>query len=200
MKKIEIDKLKFEFVKKNGYLKTRELLDNGYGYRKIKFLVEQGIIEKIKRGVYRYSEYEIGETEYIEVSKVIGNGVFCLTSALELHDLTTYSPYEYQVAIKRSYKLVVPEYPPIKVYSFNKKYYELGIQEFKKGGEILKVYNMEKTICDCIRYRNKIGQDIVSEAIKEYIRKPNKNYTLLMEYAKECRVAKILEKYMEVLI
>ena len=181
-------------------MKTRELLDIGYNYRRIKALVEDGVIEKIKRGFYKYSEYESSESEYLDVSKVIGNAVFCLTSALELHELTTYSPYEYQVAIKRKYKLVTPDYPPIKVYNFDEKYYELGIQMIERDGVNLRVYNMEKTICDCIRYRNKIGQDIVSEAIKEYIRKPNKNFVLLMEYAKECRVAKILAKYMEVLV
>ena len=181
-------------------MKTRELLDIGYNYRRIKALVEDGVIEKIKRGFYKYSEYESSESEYLDVSKVIGNAVFCLTSALELHELTTYSPYEYQVAIKRKYKLVTPDYPPIKVYNFDEKYYELGIQMIERDGVNLRVYNMEKTICDCIRYRNKIGQDIVSEAIKEYIRKPNKNFALLMEYAKECRVAKILAKYMEVLV
>lgn len=192
--------MKCEFEKNKGYLETKQLLEKGYNYRKIKSLVEKGIIEKIKRGVYKYSDMEENESEYIEVSKVIGNGIFCLTSALELYELTTYSPYEYQVAIRRGHKITVPEYLPIKIYKFDEKYYRLGVQTIEKDGINLKVYNMEKTICDCIRYRNKIGQDIVSEAIKEYIRKPNKNFALLMEYAKECRVAKILEKYMEVLV
>lgn len=195
-----INNLKFEFEKNKGYLETKELLQKGYNYKKIKFLTEKGIIEKIKRGIYKYSESEENESEYIEVSKVIGKGKFCLTSALDLHGLTTYSPYEYQIAIKKWHKIVVPEYLPIKVYKFDEKYYELGVETIEKDGANLQVYNMEKTICDCIRYRNKIGQDIVSEAIKEYIKKPNKNFALLMEYAKKCRVAGILEKYMEVLI
>ncbi|MGL5574580.1 MAG: type IV toxin-antitoxin system AbiEi family antitoxin domain-containing protein [Sarcina sp.] len=192
--------MKCEFENNKGYLETKELLVKGYNYKKIKSLVEEGIIEKIKRGIYKYSDTEENESEYIEISKVIRNAVFCLTSALELHELTTYSPYEYQVAIKRGRKMIVPEYPPIKIYKFDEKYYELGVEIIEKDGVNLQVYNMEKTICDCIRYRNKIGQDIVSEAIKEYIRKPNKNFPLLMEYAKECRVARILEKYMEVLV
>lgn len=187
-------------MKKSGYLETKELLELGYNYRQIKVLVEEGIIEKIKRGLYKYSEYDGSKSEYLEVSKVVGNAVFCLTSALVLYELTTHLPCEYQVAIKRGNKLVVPDHLPIKIYNFDEKYYELGIQMIEKDGENLRVYNMEKTICDCIRYRNKIGQDIVSEAIKEYIRKSNKNFALLMEYAKKCRVAGSLEKYMEVLI
>ena len=192
--------MKYEFEKNKGYLETKELLNKGYNYKKIKSLVEKGIIEKIKRGLYKYNDTEESKSEYIEVSRVMGKGVFCLTSALELHELTTYSPYEYQVAIRRGHKITVPEYPPIKIYKFDEKYYELGVEMIEKEGVNLQVYNMEKTICDCIRYRNKIGQDIVTEAIKEYIRKPNKNFIRLMEYAKKCRVAGILEKYMEVLV
>ncbi|MBW9158035.1 MULTISPECIES: hypothetical protein [Clostridium] len=59
---------------------------------------------------------------------------------------------------------------------------------------------IEKTICDCIRYRNKIGIDIVKEGINEYLKRKDRNFNKLMKYAEICRVQKILKQYLEVIV
>ena len=58
----------------------------------------------------------------------------------------------------------------------------------------------KKTICDCIRYRNKIGIDIVKEALNEYVKKKEKNINKLIDYAKITGVYSITKKYFEVLL
>jgi predicted transcriptional regulator of viral defense system len=74
--------------------------------------------------------------------------------------------------------LLFPDYPPIKVLYFAEKQYKTGVKEISIQGNIIKIYDLEKTICDCIRYRNKIGIDIVKEALNEYIKKKEKNVLL----------------------
>lgn len=198
---IKLDKLKKKFYENDCYLTTAEIMKIGYKKWWIKKLINDGVIERVKRGLYKLCDDRyIFLDEEADIMKIIPMGVICLESALSFHELTTYTPYEYQLAIDRRYKVTVPEYPPIKIYYYDKKYYEMGIQEVLKDSHVIRVYNMEKTLCDCLRYRNKLSNDIISEAFKEYIKRKDKNLTLLMEYAEECKVSKIIKIYMGVLI
>jgi predicted transcriptional regulator of viral defense system len=86
------------------------------------------------------------------------------------------------------------------VLYFAEKQYRTGIKEINIQGNIVKIYDLEKTICDCIRYRNKIGIDIVKEALNEYIKKKEKNINKLIEYAKITGIYSITKKYFEVLL
>lgn len=198
---IKLGILKKKFYENNGYLTTEDIIKIGYKKWWIQNLIDDGIIERVKRGLYKLCDdkYFILDEE-IDIMKMIPMGVLCLASALSLHELTTYTPYEYQLAIDRRYKVTIPEYPPIKIYYFDTKYYEMGTKEVLKDGHIIRIYNMEKTLCDCLRYRNKLSNDIIFEAFKEYMKRKDKNLALLMEYAQECRVSKIVKMYMEVLI
>lgn len=67
-------------------------------------------------------------------------------------------------------------------------------------GNMIKVYSVERTICDIVRSRNKIDIQILSEAIKRYVKLKSADFVLLSEYAKEFKVEKIIKKYMEVLL
>lgn len=116
------------------------------------------------------------------------------------YDLTTYNPWQYEIAIERSKKITISEYPPIKLVYFSSKQLELGVVEIDIDGHLVRIYDKEKTICDCIRYRNKIGIDIVKEGITEYIKRKDKDLNKLMKYAEACRVQKILKEYLEVLV
>lgn len=198
---IKLDNLKKKFYENDGYLTTAEIVKVGYKKWWIQNLIDDGIIERVKRGLYKLCDdkYFLLDEE-VDIMKMVPMGVLCLTSALSFHELTTYTPYEHQLAIDRRYKVTVPEYPPIKIYYYDIKYYEMGIQEVSREGHVIRVYNMEKTLCDCLRYRNKLSNDIIVEAFKEYMKRKDKNLTLLMEYAKECRVSNIIKIYMEVLI
>ena len=127
-------------------------------------------------------------------------GVLYLTSALAYYDLTTYNPWQYEIAIERTKKVTIPDYPPIKLVYFSEKQLDLGIVETDMDGHTVRIYDIEKTICDCVRYRNKIGIDIVKEGINEYLKRKDKDLNKLMKYAEVCRVQKILKEYLEVLV
>lgn len=184
------------FSKNNGYAVSKDIKESGFSKYVIKKFEEDGVITRIKRGVYRWNNYE-DYNEYRDISRVVPNGVLCLVSALSYYNLTTYTPSEYHIALERNMKVKTPSYPPIKIYYFSKKYYSEGITEVDIDGSKLKVYDIEKTICDCFRYRNQIGKDILLESLKEYSLRKDKNVSKFMKYAKFLHIEKQIKQYME---
>ncbi|MDP4145817.1 MAG: Abortive infection protein AbiEi [Bacillota bacterium] len=189
------------FIKNNGYARSKELVQNGINPYYINNLENEGYIIRVSWGLYKWNEDDFQYTnEIYEIYRIIPKGVICLTSALAFHELTTYNPWHYQVAIERNKKVAIPEYPPIKLVFFTQSFYELGITEVKKEGHKIRVYDLEKTICDCIRYRNKIGPELVKEGMNEYMKRKDRNLSKLIMYAQKCKVERKVKEYLEVLI
>jgi predicted transcriptional regulator of viral defense system len=183
-----------------GYISTKDVVGNGINRFYINQLEKLGFISKVKNGLYKWEEYDFQYNyELVDVFKIVPKGVLCLTSALAYHDLITYNPWQYEVAIERTKKIALPDYPPIKLVYFSSKQLEIGITETDIDGHHVRIYDPEKTICDCVRYRNKIGIDIVKEGINEYLKRKEKDFNKLMKYAEVCRIQKILKEYLEML-
>ena len=68
------------------------------------------------------------------------------------------------------------------------------------GGYPVKIFNIEKTLADCVKFRNKIGMDVVIEALKMYWRRKGTQIDKLYEYAKLNRVEKIFHPIMETIV
>ena len=189
------------FMKNNGYAHTREITGSGIHNIYLNELLEKGEIERIKRGLYRWVDMK-GNTgsSLVDVAMAIPNGVICLLSALAYHNLTTHKPWEVSVAVNRKSRVKLPDYPPVKLYYFSSKIFAVGIEKIKIGSHEVRIYAKEKTICDCIKYRKKLGKDIIKEMMIEYIRSHNRNLELLMKYADICGVTKQIETYIEVLL
>lgn len=195
------ERIKEIFYANHGYSSTGDISSAGIDRKYLKDLVNEGNIERIKRGLYRWKDAKFDvEEELINVSKIIPHGIICLESALSYYKLTTYTPGEYTVAVHRKYNTKLPDYPPIKLYYFSDKYYIDGVEKIDINGHIIKMYNVEKTICDCLRYEDKISKDIIVESIKEYVRRRDKNISKLMNYAAKAKVKNAVQKYIEVLV
>ncbi len=195
------EKIKEIFHVNHGYIRTKDISSKDVNRRYLRDLINEGVIEKIKQGLYRWKDAKFDvEEELVNVSKIIHHGVICLVSALAYYELTTYTPGEYTIAVRRNYNIKLPDYPPIKLYYFSDKYYMDGIEKIDINGNIIKIYNIEKTICDCLRYGNKISKDIIVESIKEYVKRRDKNISKLMNYAAKAKVKDVVQKYLEVLM
>lgn len=195
------EQIKYISFSNKGYISTKDVERNGINRFYINQLEKLGVISKIKNGLYKWEEYDFQYNyELVDVFKIVPKGILCLTSALAYYDLTTHNPWQYEIAIERTKKVTLPDYPPIKLIYFSSKQLEVGIIETDIDGHLVKIYDPEKTICDCVRYRNKIGIDIVKEGINEYLKRKDKDFNKLMKYAEVCRVQKILKEYLEVLI
>ncbi|MGG1592407.1 type IV toxin-antitoxin system AbiEi family antitoxin domain-containing protein [Terribacillus saccharophilus] len=189
------------FYQNKGFARTRDLMRFGLNTYRIKELELDGYISKVKQGLYRWVEYPMSNNEdLVEVSIIVPKGVICLLSALSYYELSTYTPWEYYVALPRKYnKSNIADYPPIKVVYFSDKYYFEGINQIVINGHNIKIYDMEKTICDSIRYKEKIGIDIVKESLNEYMKRSDKNLKKLVDYSEKLRVKEKLQSYLEVL-
>lgn len=189
------------FESNNGYASTNEIERAGISRIYLSKLANKGFIERIKRGVYYWPNTPLtGHSGLVAASLIVPKGVICLLSALSYYELTTYSPREIFVAIEREMKVKIPNYPPIKLFYFAEKQYKAGIKKVRIGKRTVKIYSEEKTICDCLKYRNKIGIDIFKESLKEYLRRPDRNLEALIKFAKLSNVEKDMRTYLEVLV
>jgi predicted transcriptional regulator of viral defense system len=197
-----INKIKNIALYNNGFIETRELTFNRISKTYITTMVKMGYLERIKKGLYRLTDLEPVAYEYfIDAQKAIPQGVICFFSALKYHNLTTINPDDIYLAIPRKSHAVLPEYPPVKIYYLTEKYYKIGIDVVTIRKEAVKIYSKEKTLCDCIKYRSKIGSDQTIEAFKTYLSdKANRNLPLLLDIAEECGVSETVRHYAEALI
>lgn len=195
-----INKIKFDIdttKNRSRFVTSSEAKEKGRGsYYKILEDARQGNMVCIRRGVYATME-QLADT-MIDLEVVVPDGILCLFSAWNIHGLTTSLPQAYHVAIKRGRKIRLPEYPPIALHFLTESILELGTEEKFVSGYKVKVYNVERSVCDAIKYRNKVGVDVCSEVVNNYLALPNRNLTLLMDYANKLRVTKTLEKYLEI--
>ncbi len=164
-------------------------------------LRDKGIIEQMSRGIYRLASLPaMTNPDIATVSSRFPNAVICLISALYFHKITTQIPHEVFIAIKQKSRLPKIDFPPISVHKFSDTAYSEGIETHIIDGIPVKIYSAEKTIADCFKFRNKIGMDIVLEALKIYKTQKKFKPDLLMKYARTCRVEKIITPYLELLV
>jgi len=178
----------------------KELRASGFQTRDIRTLIENGQIVKIKPGLYKLSELDIQNSGFIDVCKSVPKGIICLISALEYHGLSTINPWQIHVAIPHSEKRVKIKYPPVQFFYFRNRFYNWGSKEIVTKTGSFKIYNPEKTICDLFRYRNKLGEDIALEGLKNYLKRKDANISKLWDYAIRCRVKTIIQPYIKAMV
>jgi hypothetical protein len=189
-------KLQKLFNKNKGYLTRKQIPDKSI-YNHLLALVNDGIIERIKPGVYFYEKASRDNT-MIDVEKIVQGGVLCLYSAWSHYELTVQIAQSFNVAIEKNRKISLPDYPPITLFYWKREYYEMGITTKTIGGYSIKIYDLEKSVCDAVKYRTKIGMETASEILKTYLKREDRNLTKLLGYAKKMRIEKTLKIYLEV--
>ena len=188
-------------AEKGGIIRTSQALKMGIYPRTFYKLRDEGILEKVSRGVYRLVELKpILNPDLIAISTRVPQSVICLVSALAFHEMTTQIPHEVSIALKRGSRVPRLKFPPVSIFLFNEKPFYSGIEIHKIDGVETKIYSPEKTIADCFKFRNQIGMDIVLEALKIYKSKGKFKIDKLLKYAKVCRVERIMKPYLEAML
>ena len=196
-----MNKINKVFKKHNGFARTNDILAAGIHRRDIKRIRDEGRIIRVKRGLYRLSEIPLVSNQgYIDLARAVPEGVICLLSALSYHELTTFNPSVISMALCRGRRRPKIEYPPVEFYYFSTKQFKTGIDEIKIKGHKIRIYCPEKTICDCFRYRSKLGLDIAKEGLSEYLKRKDRNLERLFKYAEICRVKKLMEIWVNAMI
>ena len=184
------------FNKNKGCLKRQQIPDRTIYYQVLK-LIKSGEIERVKPGVYQYNS-NFSNPLMIDIAKIVPTGVLCLYSAWAFYELTVQIPQSFNVAIEKSRKYVLPDYPPITLYYWQHKYHEMGVVCQNIHGYAVNIYDLEKSVCDAVKFRTKIGTDVSSEILKNYLKRADRNLSKLNEYAKKMRIEKILKTYLEI--
>jgi predicted transcriptional regulator of viral defense system len=189
------------FLSCGGQLRMIEAIKRGISRYTLYALRDKGVIEQVSRGVYRLVELPpISNPDLVTIGLRFPNAVICLVSALAYHQITTQVPHSVSVAVPRKSRQPSLDYPPLTVHRFSDMAFRAGIEEHQIDGVPVKIYSPEKTLADCFKFRNKIGMDVVLEALKLYKARKQFNLEALLKYAKVCRVEKVMRPYLEAIL
>jgi predicted transcriptional regulator of viral defense system len=187
-------------AKSQSTIRTRDAMELGIHPEYLRRLVEQGLLFKSGRGMYTYIDAEITEHHSLTIaSQRVEHGVICLLSALQFHDIGTQAPFEVWIAID-----IHARRPNSDVLSLHPIYMSglaltMGIETHAIEGTPVRIFNLPKTIVDCFKYRHKIGLDVALEALRESWESRRCSMDELWEYAKICRMSKVIRPYLEYL-
>jgi predicted transcriptional regulator of viral defense system len=182
---------------RNTYLSSASIKEQGRtAYYKMLESVRQGELIQVRRGVYANIDQLSGNM--IDINAIVPDGILCLWSAWSIHQLTTSMPQAFHVAIKRDRKVTAPSFPKVELHHYTESILNIGVTCMEIDGFDIKLYDVERCVCDAVKFRNKVGIDICSEIINNYLERPDRNLSKLMDYARLLRVGTILEKYLQV--
>ena len=136
-------------------------------------------------------------TTMVDVERIVHGGVVCMYSAWDYYGLTTQIPDGFYVAIEKHRRVVVPEISGIVLCYWAEKYCSMGVEEVEIANHRVKIFCIEKCVCDAIKFRNKIGTDVAVEILSNYLHRRERNISLLMDYAKQMRVISTIQPYLE---
>lgn len=183
---------------RNGPLRSHELEASGISRAQLSRMVTAGQLQQIARGLYALNTYQPSEhVALITVARRAPEALFCLLTALRLHDLTTQAPFEVWIALGNKARTPKLEYPPLRVVRFSDVTLRQGVDKRVVDGVELRLTNVAKTVADCFKFRNKIGLDVALEALREARRYKRATNDDLWRYAKLCRVASVMRPYLE---
>jgi len=183
----------------NGMLAASQAVAAGLHRQQLADFVKSGILERAERGIY-ISPGGLDDA-FIWMQQRAKKIVYSHETALFLHRMTDRTPIRYSVTVPSSYKASAALKKSCKIYYIKQELIDLGKTEKPSGmGHIVIIYDLERTLCDVIRSRNKIDGQIVIEALKNYARSKEKDLHRLYRYAENFGVEKILHQYLEVLL
>ena len=186
-----------------GTIRYSEALERGIASKTFYAMRDQGVLIQLSRGLYRLADAPpISNPDLVSIAMRLPKAVICLISALDFHNLTEQIPHFVYIALPQGSEEPRFNNLPLQVIRPSKKIFHAGIQEFILDNAFVKIYDPEKTITDCFKYRNKFGLDVAIDAIQRYFEQPSnkQNLNALMEYAKLNRVDKIMMPYIETLL
>jgi predicted transcriptional regulator of viral defense system len=189
-----------DLASKQGLVRARELARVGAAGGTLQQLLKTGSLVRVGRGVYALADRKQTELDDLGMIAIqYPHLFFCLLTALQLHGLTTQSPHEVWVAVGQKARAPSIEYPPLHVVRMSDIDY--GITTVSVDGVIhIPVTDVAKTIADCFKFRNKIGLDVVLEALRDAWQQKKVTMDELWQAAEHCRVANVMRPYLESLV
>ncbi len=190
-----------KLARKLGVLRPRDLARHGLPRTLLQRLVADDRLRKVGRGLYVVADAEPSLHHSLAViARRVPGAVVCLLSALRVHRVTTQNPFESWVAIATGSRAPRIDGLPLRVVRMAPEPLAAGVIRCDIDGIEVPVFDLEKTVVDCFRFRNTIGLDVALEAIREYFRRPRRRVDRLLYYAEVDRVTESIRPYLEALV
>jgi len=191
---MNVQQYKSIFKKYGGMMRTKDLNAEKIYYKSIQQLIEDGYIEKVRYGYYQWIDSE-DFSETGTVIRLFPDAILCMDTALRYYGYSDRTPGAWHIAVskdsgKSRFNI---DYPFVKPYYVDPKVLEIGLITGEMDGHTIRIYDKERVICDCLRYRNKMDKEIFNKAIQKYIADTGKSIPKLMEYAGQLRVSKTVK-------
>ena len=188
-------------VRRQSLIRPRDLKEHGLPKDYLYVLAQEGVIERIGRGLYQWPNKDLGRHHsLVEISKLAPKAVVALLSALNYHNMTTQNPHQIWLAIDRKAWRPEISYPPVRFVTMSAESLHSGVETHSIEGVSIKVFNPAKTVVDCFKYRSKVGLDVALDALREGWSARKFTMDELQVYAKVCRVQKVMQPYLESLV
>ena len=188
-------------IEKGGIAKTSDFVAAGIPAVDIVNLCNTGYLERIRHGYYQLADGNTSSEEQL-IATLIPKAIICVESALFHYGYSDFAPRKWSIAVPRSMsrtKLDVDALA-LQTYYVQSEIYELGRVTDDFSGVKLSIYDRERTICDCFKYRSRLDHEIFSKALNAYAKDEKKNLQNLSIYAKKLRVHRKVIELMSVLL
>lgn len=183
----------------NGYVTAKQVKKENINTIELTRLVEQNKLERIARGYYAIPNSFCDD--YYKYQLKSKNCIFSHSTALYFYHLSDRTPLYFDMTVPVGYNGSLSKDKNIKLHYVKKEFLELGLTTIESPfGMKLKIYDLERTICDIVKCRKHMDKEIYVKALKWYIERKDKDLVKLMKYAKKLNVDKKMLEYMEVLL
>lgn len=188
---LSIEEIRKIFNEHGDVMRTADLVASKIYYADIQKLLNDDHIEKIKRGYYHLVDSE-NLSEANIINHLFPEAVLCLDTALFYYGYSDRTPSKWHLAVDKDIKKsrLEIDYPFIKPYFLEPHTLKIGITEGEIDHNKVRIYDKDRTICDCLKYMGKMDKEVFNKAIQSYIRDEKKNISNLLNYAKQLRVLK----------
>ena len=184
---------------RNGYLTTKEARKNGIENKAMQRMAERGLIERAAHGLYVGAD--IFPDPFFVAQYRCPKGIFSNETALFLHDLSDRDPLRLMMTIPSGWNTKMLTDDTVLFFYSSPKKMGLGVCEIETPlGMTVKVYDAERTLCDCLKNIDKLDRDLVLTALKRYIKGGERDSAKLLEYATVLKIRDIVYRYLEVLV
>ena len=182
-----------------GIIETKIAAAHGISKAMLCKLCRENKIHRVVQGQYILPDDM--QDELLSISRRSNQIIFSHETALFLHGISDRTPFEHTITVPSDYSVSAAIKNECKVYYIKAELFDLGrtILSTPAGNEV-PAYDLERTICDMIRIRNRVGTETFLAALKHYAASPKKDLNKLYSYAKRMRVGNVLRQYLEVLL
>lgn len=182
----------------NGFLRNKDLVDNNIPSVYLTRLVNNNVIERVSRGLYVRTN---SLPDYLVIlQNKSKNAIYSNLTALYLYGFSDRLPIKYDITVNSGYNGSLQEVDNVNLFYTKKELFNLGEIVYRlDSGNLIKVYDLERTICDVIKNKNRLDQELVNKALRKYFYSKEKNTLKLYEYAKKMKIYKKVRSVFEIL-